>query len=112
MAICIFRIILHNFKTSHVIVYQQRCIIPRRECGYFKTSHVIVYQFQLGKNAFSPKISKHLMLLFILSCLLLAFRYTHFKTSHVIVYLDLILFQTLVKVFQNISCYCLSISWD
>ena len=54
------------------------------------------------------KISKHLMLLFILTMLLSSFFLRHFKTSHVIVYLQRASSLLHSERFQNISCYCLS----
>ena len=79
---------LQHFKTSHVIVY--RFLTPMKPLKWlnFKTSHVIVYLF------FRHNI---------------AFIHLHFKTSHVIVYQDIKQSVTANQIFQNISCYCLSL---
>ena len=80
---------LRYFKTSHVIVYP----IPEGSGAWifynFKTSHVIVYRAYAHEERKSKPISKHLMLLFITS-----------SRSQI----------RLRSSFQNISCYCLSIS--
>ena len=57
--------------------------------GNFKTSHVIVY--------LQPPDQQH------------SFHH-HFKTSHVIVYPEPSRFDFAVFAFQNISCYCLSVT--
>ena len=101
------------FKTSHVIVY---LCVPSHNCrrsevfqniscyclSYpnstdwcielnFKTSHVIVYQYPYQFVTYSCYISKHLMLLFIVT--------TSWDWN-------------CVKGFQNISCYCLVLCQD
>ena len=79
----------------------------------FKTSHVIVYRGEFRLDRLDKSISKHLMLLFIVFKNLSATTLLHFKTSHVIVYrrtksgCD-----TAYDIFQNISCYCLSVIFD
>ena len=99
----------------------------------FKTSHVIVYQIMTEKEVCLRKISKHLMLLFILHTFYVVTTSKHFKTSHVIVYRSsrspllstlgnfktshVIVYRKLFRLmieniqFQNISCYCLSLSF-
>ena len=84
-----FLLTLQDFKTSHVIVYPKEKDGKAWVKGDFKTSHVIVYPFQRGRGCKSWCISKHLMLLFIIS----PNSYTEQGGR-----------------FQNISCYCLSIT--
>ena len=55
------------------------------------------------------EISKHLMLLFIFFDRFIVFRYQNFKTSHVIVYRGIMSIDLQNAIFQNISCYCLSL---
>ena len=55
------------------------------------------------------EISKHLMLLFIFFDRYIVFRYQNFKTSHVIVYRGIMSIDLQNAIFQNISCYCLSL---
>ena len=76
------------FKTSHVIVYHSKITLSGCNFNNFKTSHVIVYQDRLNWQHVTLIISKHLMLLFI--------NVPSAKGGHVI-------------IFQNISCYCLSL---
>ena len=78
-----------NFKTSYVIVYLKEVDRSQKRYIDFKTSHVIVYQAQKALWIICHKISKHLMLLFI------------FSTPDIDIW---------SPGFQNISCYCLSIT--
>ena len=78
--------------------------------NYFKTSHVIVYLKRLVIFWGLMHISKHLMLLFIIGINLLCLLSSHFKTSHVIVYRVIRMLVNQLGVFQNISCYCLSVT--
>ena len=55
---------------------------------HFKTSHVIVYRFLTPMKPL---------------------KWLNFKTSHVIVYQDIKQSVTANQIFQNISCYCLSL---
>ena len=81
-------ILYQHFKTSHVIVYRWNTLLMFVQVYYFKTSHVIVYPWTLQLARYG-RISKHLMLLFIR------------KGVNAI---------SIVWGFQNISCYCLSLS--
>ena len=98
---------------------------------HFKTSHVIVYQLPDLCLYLSDRISKHLMLLFIDGIDPEQIQKDHFKTSHVIVYPGILgnmqnesydfktshvivyLYELPTRscktIFQNISCYCLSL---
>ena len=49
------------------------------------------------------------MLLFIFFDRFIVFRYQNFKTSHVIVYRGIMSIDLQNAIFQNISCYCLSL---
>ena len=76
-----------NFNTSHVTVYLSTVsplLVPQ---FYFNTSHVTVYRHWTVKDGTWKEISIHLMLLFIL----LIFGFVN-----------------LDRIFQYISCYCLS----
>ena len=96
----------------------------------FKTSYVIVYHTRRKLYTYSARISKHLMLLFIIlkqlrssmsgyfkTSYVIVYRFKvfrksaflrHFKTSYVIVYHFRVLKEVGNDIFQNILCYCLS----
>ena len=107
---------------------------PSFPCADFKTSHVIVYLPLWIPVKYIYNISKHLMLLFIFNGTTICIMFWNFKTSHVIVYLyiflylldlvsiskhlmllfigaDTVLAETFNSIFQNISCYCLSLAF-
>ena len=126
-----FLLTLQDFKTSHVIVYPKEKDGKAWVKGDFKTSHVIVYRQAHNIIIMDIAISKHLMLLFIVrkketirtffiisKHLMLLFirnqcqnqnQNHNFKTSHVIVYQGEWNEKRKYIIFQNISCYCLSL---
>ena len=84
---------VHNIRTITFQNISCYCLSLDREKEsikreHFKTSHVIVYQSKEMSRHGCITISKHLMLLFICASLLYVLR---------------------TLVFQNISCYCLSL---
>ena len=123
---------LRDFKTSHVIVYLLSvCSFDRK---YFISKHLMLLFIKyneysvMGANKFQniscyclsgqfrkisryDFISKHLMLLFIDILFLLLATSFYFKTSHVIVYPPGQTDGMRWKIFQNISCYCLSLAF-
>ena len=121
-----------DFKTSHVIVYR-RSFGKGRSCNYISKHLMLLFitfglpvltflaSFQnISCYCLSPvelcpeivaQISKHLMLLFILIIRFLCRIDSNFKTSHVIVYLTATTKELVAERFQNISCYCLSLSF-
>ena len=78
-----------HFKTSYVIVYQQRFLGVQKLILDFKTSYVIVYR--------------------LCKCMGVT-KQNNFKTSYVIVYLLTFACNLCSFIFQNILCYCLSIT--
>ena len=80
---------LHHFKTSYVTVYRSFCGLWWDILINFKTSYVTVY----------PMLLQH-----IINCS------THFKTSYVTVYPFRLYQKKKIQAFQNIVCYCLSVS--
>ena len=76
-----------HFNTSHVTVYPSRFSSSHSDNSYFNTSHVTVYLRQVCPACLLLLISIHLMLLFIQS--------TACRRIE-------------KRVFQYISCYCLS----
>ena len=76
-----------HFKTSYVIVYQQRFLGVQKLILDFKTSYVIVYR--------------------LCKCMGVT-KQNNFKTSYVIVYLNSANHDSNNTEFQNILCYCLS----
>ena len=78
-----------HFKTSYVIVYQQRFLGVQKLILDFKTSYVIVYR--------------------LCKCMGVT-KQNNFKTSYVIVYLNSANHDSNNTEFQNILCYCLSIT--
>ena len=86
---------VHNIRTITFQNISCYCLSLDREKEsikreHFKTSHVIVYQSKEMSRHGCITISKHLMLLFICASLLYVLR---------------------TLVFQNISCYCLSLAF-
>ena len=82
---------LNDFKTSHVKVYHLREVTQDPFISDFKTSHVKVYRYSDRSKQYVRRISKHLMLKFILIVqIVLHMLIVHFKTSHVKVYRFLI----------------------
>ena len=103
----IFKNDLYVFQNISCYCLSQDRISVSSACAYFKTSHVIVYPSLIFHSRYVIRISKHLMLLFILDSSARSFRFsiskhlmllfirvekldewieTNFKTSHVIVY--------------------------
>ena len=76
-----------NFKTSYVIVYQQRFLGVQKLFLDFITSYVIVYR--------------------LCKCMGVT-KQNNYKTSYVIVYLNSANHDSNNTEFQNILCYCLS----
>ncbi len=99
-----------DFKTSYVIVYRLCKCMGVTKQNNFKTSYVIVYLNSANHDSNQYRISKHLMLLFILHFHYLSDIFIYFKTSYVIVYLLTFACNLCSFIFQNILCYCLSIT--
>ena len=119
-----------NFKTSHVIVYLCFLVLQFLLSSTFQNISCYCLSIPDTDEAFEmvefqniscyclsgyqavcnckSDISKHLMLLFIAFYSCVRKYNIHFKTSHVIVYLVFELISYYPKLFQNISCYCLS----
>ena len=76
----------------------------------FKTSYVTVYLKKNCDFVFFNQISKHRMLLFIVCRESLEMSIWNFKTSYVTVYPPAERAVLKMSEFQNIVCYCLSIS--
>ena len=79
----------------------------------FWISKHLMLLFIASANAWvlpNKTISKHLMLLFILHFHYLSDIFIYFKTSYVIVYLLTFACNLCSFIFQNILCYCLSIT--
>ena len=98
-----------DFNTSHVTVYRMNFAQKRKKWEYFNTSHVTVYQ-RMEKDSLSDlRISIHLMLLFI-ACSSLYYG----TDTRISIHLMLLFITSdvndnvLPKLFQYISCYCLS----
>ena len=95
------------FNTSHVTVYLVS-VVPVNGGTYFNTSHVTVYHPARRPSVPFPRISIHLMLLFIDAGLYITYNQLNFNTSHVTVYQFQYHQVSIVLAFQYISCYCLS----
>ena len=75
------------FKTSHVIVYQRCNHAPRNGTRISKHLMLLFILWWSARLRKDRRISKHLMLLFIRTASLLEIVNCYFKTSHVIIYL-------------------------
>ena len=124
--------ILLRFNTSHVTLYQDMDNAGmEKDLLSFNTSHVTLYHFSYRKLPFHPKVSIHLMLLFIwikpthpgrgrnvsIHLMLLFIKKLYevrnrsgdrFNTSHVTLYPSAIIPSASFTGFQYISCYSLS----
>ena len=124
----------YHFKTSHVIVYLYE--LPTRSCKtifqniscyclslfarfqliillHFKTSHVIVYPREYEKCGTVHGISKHLMLLFIQYRKVAEHEYFIISKHLMLLFIELMRMKNEnPNLFQNISCYCLSLLHD
>ena len=75
----------------------------------FKTSYVIVYRCRSHSSMGTSRISKHLMLLFILDKFIFFAALTHISKHLMLLFIKDEQGNTkYITVFQNISCYCLS----
>ena len=97
-----------NFNTSHVTVYRQISRPLTKYSSNFNTSHVTVYRRWITNIGRTTNISIHLMLLFIKGHSTGYALVSYFNTSHVTVYRVVGLFESKKRLFQYISCYCLS----
>ena len=82
----------------------------RDNINHFKTSYVTVYRRKLNLQEQLNFISKHRMLLFIHCAFTYSTQSANFKTSYVTVYRLFSHSSSEISGFQNIVCYCLSLT--
>ena len=105
---------VHNIRTITFQNISCYCLSLDREKEsikreHFKTSHVIVYQSKEMSRHGCITISKHLMLLFICASLLYVLRTLVFQNiSCYCLSIASVIVAIFGRKFQNISCYCLS----
>ena len=104
----IFKNDLYVFQNISCYCLSQDRISVSSACAYFKTSHVIVYPSLIFHSRYVIRISKHLMLLFILDSSARSFRFSISKHLMLLFITLTLTFPFIVLSFQNISCYCLS----
>ena len=96
-----------NFNTSHVTVYQI-ADAKRPSTNLFQYISCYCLSDHINVCRHVHAISIHLMLLFIENGHCAKYRNLYFNTSHVTVYRDTECCCIWHKLFQYISCYCLS----
>ena len=99
------------FKTSHVIVYQRLRKYNRFICLISKHLMLLFIELRVFTVDGISKISKHLMLLFIRFIIHEIFDLIFISKHLMLLFISLApKLNNIGGVFQNISCYCLSVA--